>query len=284
MVKRPDSDDRRGFLKKAGAAFAGGLGAVAAGSDRANAADSKSAPDPDTSPESVADPGHYVEIPLGTDVRYNRLNNWSAPVDESGELAGAIPGGNWSRTAMVREGPINVVEAIYGESGDPRQFITTTASSRGGAGPIAADAWGGLEFYTTGAAARTATIYASAAYDVGMNYLQIREGPGMGYAGNTLDMVVTDLSSGGQELARAPIWRHEGVGENYTTHNQAEAIAWPYNGVTVTLNPNRYYAVYYVQRALANSVSPIKEVTDGIYPSEAIANQHAGVGSIRIIS
>lgn len=231
--------------------------------------------------------GHWAQVPLGTNIAFNRINNWSEPVNQSGAVEGPIQEapGQWRTDSLIRDADVNVMEAVYGEDlHEPRKFMTTEALSQGGAGSVEANAWSALEFYTTGTTAQSAVITMSATYDAGMNYLEIKEAPGHGHASNVLDMVVTNQSTG-QELGRERMWEHSGSGENYSMHNaqqQTEGVVRAINTVTVTLEPNQYYAAYFMQRSDAGSVTPISDVTDAIYPPKAYALQHVGIGYIEI--
>lgn len=292
MGDTPEATNRRQFLRTTGAILAGGTAAgLIAGSDQARAdekqATDQTIPDSEISRESDPQTIQYAEVPLGTNAAYNRINNWSAPAQHSGETQTLIPEvyGRWSTDSIIRDADVNPVEAVYGEDpNEPRKFMETRALSQGGAGYHTANAWSALEFYTTGTAAQAATIRMAAQYDIGMNWLDIKEIPGAGYVGNILDMMVIDRTAN-QELNRARIWEHTGTAENYTIHNESQqtsAVVWASNTVTVTLEPNRYYSAAFAQQSGASSVTPIGDVTDAMFPPKAYASQAVGIGYIEI--
>lgn len=251
---------RRGFLRSAGVALAGGVtGLPGSGSAVDTAAG-----------------GHYVALPLGSNVWYNRVNRWSQPYHQQAQ--GPYQFSRWERKSSVEEAPQSVMEAVYGESMAPRKLMKTIAVSYGGAGDVITDAWAGVEFYTTGTTARTARITAYGEYDEGENFLNLREVTGGGYVANLLDLSVMDISAG-SEIARGQMYQHQGYPGNVASSGQRDPLVWATTNVTAALHPNRYYGIYFVGRSRAYSTSPI---TGAWHPPEAGASQRVGIGHIYV--
>lgn len=270
---------RRGYLHAAGMALTGGLsGLLGSGSARASETESETVGDAEPDGEAryaAADISHYYHVPLGSNMWFNRVNNWSPRIIDRG--TGQYMFSQWERQSSVVEAQQSVMEGVYGETMEPRHSMGVYAHSYGGAGTVITDAWAGVEFYTSGTAAQT-TILAYALYDEGENWLALRESDGRGYTANLLDLSVMDLTAR-TELTRAPLWRHEGYPGTIASSGQREPLVWTNTAVNASLAPDRYYGIYFLGRSIAYSTSPIEGAW---HPPEAKATQKARIGHVYV--